>query len=109
MEFKCKKAGNECYGFKELVLLFDISQRLIQSKELKDDLSVILEMVVKYLGAELIQSKSLSKVYLQTRLLINSLSHLLFKIALDNDIDYFAKFFSHSLSFESFSQMPSFA
>ncbi|HRX10794.1 MAG TPA: sigma 54-interacting transcriptional regulator, partial [Draconibacterium sp.] len=52
MEFKCKKAGNECYGFKELVLLFDISQRLIQSKELKDDLSVILEMVVKYLAAE---------------------------------------------------------
>jgi Nif-specific regulatory protein len=52
MEFKCKKAGNECYGFKELVLLFDISQRLIQSKELKNDLSVILEMVVKYLGAE---------------------------------------------------------
>jgi Nif-specific regulatory protein len=52
MEFKCKKAGNECYGLKELVLLFDISQRLIQSKELKDDLSVILEMLVKYLGAE---------------------------------------------------------
>lgn len=52
MEFKCKKAGNECYGFKELLLLFDISQRLIQSKELKNDLSVILEMVVKYLGAE---------------------------------------------------------
>jgi Nif-specific regulatory protein len=52
MEFKCKKAGNECYGFKELILLFEISLRLIQSKELKDDLSAILEMVVKYLGAE---------------------------------------------------------
>ncbi|WP_423128001.1 sigma-54 interaction domain-containing protein [Gaoshiqia sp. Z1-71] len=52
MEFKCKKAGNECYGLKELVLLFDISQRLIQSKELKHDLSGILEMVVKYLNAE---------------------------------------------------------
>jgi len=52
MEFKCKKAGNECYGLKELVLLFDISQRLIQSKELKDDLSGILEMVVRYLNAE---------------------------------------------------------
>ncbi|HCY42985.1 MAG TPA: hypothetical protein DHV48_16855 [Prolixibacteraceae bacterium] len=52
MEFKCKKAGNECYGLKELVLLFDISQRLIQSKELKNDLSGILEMLVKYLGAE---------------------------------------------------------
>jgi len=52
MEFKCKKAGNECYGLKELVLLFDISQRLIQSKELKNDLSAILEMLVRYLGAE---------------------------------------------------------
>ena len=52
MEFKCKKEGNECYGLKELVLLFDISQRLIQSKELKDDLSGILEMLVRYLGAE---------------------------------------------------------
>jgi Nif-specific regulatory protein len=52
MEFKCKKAGNECYGLKELMLLFDISQRLIQSKELKHDLSAILEMLVKYLDAE---------------------------------------------------------
>ena len=52
MEFKCKKAGNECYGLKELVLLFDISQRLIQSKELKNDLSGILEMLVRYLNAE---------------------------------------------------------
>lgn len=52
MEFKCKKAGNECYGLKELVLLFEISQRLIQSKELKTDLSGILEMLVKHLGAE---------------------------------------------------------
>ena len=43
------------------------------------------------------------------RLLISNLSHFLFKTALDNDIDYFAKFLSHSLSFESFSQMPSFA
>jgi len=52
MEFKCKKAGNECYGLKELELLFDISQRLIQSKELKNDLSAILEMLVSYLDAE---------------------------------------------------------
>lgn len=52
MEFKCRKGGNECYGVKELLLLFEISQRLIQSKVLKDDLSGILEIVVKYLGAE---------------------------------------------------------
>ena len=52
MEFKCKKAGNECYGLRELVLLFEISQRLIQSKELKNDLSGVMEMVVKHLKAE---------------------------------------------------------
>jgi Nif-specific regulatory protein len=52
MKSKYKKAGNECYGLKEFVLLFDISPRLIQSKELKNDLSAILEMLVKYLDAE---------------------------------------------------------
>lgn len=52
MEFKCRKAGNECYGIKELTLLSEISQRLIQSKELKNDLSVILELLVKHLNAE---------------------------------------------------------
>ncbi|WP_163716847.1 sigma-54 interaction domain-containing protein [Mangrovibacterium lignilyticum] len=52
MEFKCKKAGDECYGVKELTLLSEISQRLIQSKELKNDLSVILELLVKNLNAE---------------------------------------------------------
>lgn len=52
MEFKCKKAGNECYGLKELVLLSKISQRLIQSKELKHDLSSILEILVRHLNAE---------------------------------------------------------
>ena len=39
---------------------------------------------------------------------ISILPYLLFKTALDNDIDYFVKFFNHSLSFESFSQIPSF-
>nr|MBD3623596.1 sigma 54-interacting transcriptional regulator [Sunxiuqinia sp.] len=52
MEFKCKKAGSECYGLKELVLLSEISQRLIQSKELKNDLTSILEILVRHLGAE---------------------------------------------------------
>lgn len=52
MEFKCKKAGNECYGLKEMELLFEMSQRLIQSRELKHDLSGILEVLVKYLDAE---------------------------------------------------------
>ena len=34
MEIKCKKGGDECYGLQEMTLLFDISQRLIQSKQL---------------------------------------------------------------------------
>jgi Nif-specific regulatory protein len=52
MEFRCKKGGNQCYGLKELLLLFEISQRLIQSKEVKMELSGVLEIVVKHLGAE---------------------------------------------------------
>ena len=52
MEIKCKKAGNECYGLKEMTLLFDISQRLIQSKQLKNDLNSVLKMLVEYLQAE---------------------------------------------------------
>ncbi len=52
MEVKCRKAGDECYGLKEMVLLFDISQRLIHSKKLKSELPVILKMVVEYLKAE---------------------------------------------------------
>ncbi len=69
MEFKCKKAGNECYGVKELTLLSEISQRLIQTKELKNDLSVILELLVKYLNAErsflTIFNRQSSKIYIE--------------------------------------------
>ena len=70
MEFKCKKAGNECYGLKELVLLSKISQRLIQSKELKNDLSAILEILVRHLGAErsllTIFNRKNSKIYIES-------------------------------------------
>ncbi|VAW22242.1 Nitrogenase (molybdenum-iron)-specific transcriptional regulator NifA [hydrothermal vent metagenome] len=52
MGFKCRKAGDGCYGLKELTLLSEISQRLIQSKQLKNDLSTILRMVVEHLKAE---------------------------------------------------------
>lgn len=52
MHAHCKKGGGECYGLKEMTLLFEISQRLISSKELKNDLSPILRMLVEYLGAE---------------------------------------------------------
>ncbi len=52
MSLKCKKAGDECYGFNEMSLLFDISQRLLNSNELKKDLSPILACLVKHLNAE---------------------------------------------------------
>ncbi len=52
MELKCRKIGNECYGYQELSLLFDISQRLLDSKELKSDLSPIMSLLVKHLNAE---------------------------------------------------------
>ncbi len=69
MEFRCKKAGDECYGVKELTLLSEISQRLIQTKELKNDLSVILELLVRHLDAErsflTIFNRQNSKIYIE--------------------------------------------
>ena len=47
-----QKSGDECYGLREMILLFDISQRLIQTRQLKDDLPTILRMIVEYLDAE---------------------------------------------------------
>ncbi len=52
MEIKCRKVDDQCYGLSEMVLLFDISQRLIQIRQLKDDLPTILRMIVEYLKAE---------------------------------------------------------
>ena len=76
MEFKCKKADGECYGLKELMLLSEISQRLIQGKELKDDLSVILELLVRHLDAERsllsIFNRKNSKIYIEAAYGYNS-------------------------------------
>jgi len=52
MEVFCQKAGEECYGVRELKLLFEISQRLINSRELSKDLTPVLRMVVEHLTAE---------------------------------------------------------
>ncbi|PWE00572.1 sigma-54 interaction domain-containing protein [Marinilabilia rubra] len=52
MEVCCKKGGDECYGVQELKLLFEISERLISSRELNKDLTPILRLVVEHLGAE---------------------------------------------------------
>lgn len=67
MEIKCRKAGDECYGLRELILLFDISQRLIQSNQLKNDLPSILRMIVEYLDAE----RSFLTIYNRENLKIN--------------------------------------
>lgn len=70
MEVKCKKGGDECYGLNEMTLLFDISQRLIQSKQLKDDLNSIVRMVAEYLDAErsflCIFNRENSSIYIET-------------------------------------------
>ncbi len=52
MQINCNKAGGDCYGLKEMTLLFEVSQRLIASTELKNDLSPILKMLVEHLNAE---------------------------------------------------------
>ncbi|QGY45044.1 GAF domain-containing protein [Maribellus comscasis] len=69
MEIKCRKAGDECYGLREMILLFDISQRLIQTRQLKDDLPTILRMIVEYLEAERsflsIFNRESSKIYIE--------------------------------------------
>jgi len=52
MNINCRKVGDECYGFRELTLLFDISRRLLESKELNKDLNPILASLVKHLEAE---------------------------------------------------------
>lgn len=70
MEIKCKKGGGECYGLSEMTLLFDISQRLMQGKQLKNDLNFILKMVVEYLNAErsflTILNRENSKIYIES-------------------------------------------
>jgi len=69
MEIKCRKGGEECYGLSEMTLLFDISQRLIQSKQLKNDLNTIIRMVAEYLDAEqsflTIFNRENAKIYIE--------------------------------------------
>ena len=69
MEIKCRKAGDECYGLREMILLFDISQRLIQTRQLKNDLPTVLRMIVEYLEAERsfmsIFNRENSKIYIE--------------------------------------------
>ena len=52
MDF-CKKTGSDCYGKKELKLLFEISTLLNKVKrDLKSNLSPVIELLGNYLNAE---------------------------------------------------------
>src|ERR1035437_2439614 len=49
----CKKSGDECYGVKELKLLFEISRLLNKVKrDLKTNLNPVIELLANYLKAE---------------------------------------------------------
>ncbi|MBN1953302.1 MAG: sigma 54-interacting transcriptional regulator [Bacteroidales bacterium] len=48
----CEKTGRECYGSTELPLLLDVSRRLNNSRNIKEDLDSILEIISTYLSAE---------------------------------------------------------
>ncbi|MGE4586993.1 MAG: sigma 54-interacting transcriptional regulator [Mangrovibacterium sp.] len=75
MEIKCRKSGSECYGLKEMTLLFDISQRL-QDKQLKNDLNIIVKMVAEYLKSErcllTILNRENSRIYMEAAYGVNS-------------------------------------
>ena len=48
----CQKMGRECYGKTELPLLFDISRKLHDVRNIKEDLDAILANIAQYLNAE---------------------------------------------------------
>lgn len=49
----CKKTGGDCYGIRELNLLLDISSLLNKkAKEIKDNLSPVVQMLAQYILAE---------------------------------------------------------
>jgi Nif-specific regulatory protein len=48
----CLSTGRECYGSSELPLLFEISQMLNNTQNIKQDLDKILKLVAQYLNAE---------------------------------------------------------
>lgn len=49
---KCNKTGSGCYGLKEMSLLFEISNLLNSSRNVKENLPVILRMISNYADAQ---------------------------------------------------------
>jgi len=52
MYIKCTRKGEECYGLRELSLLYDISLVLIKGGDFDRILTSVLEYTCKYLGAK---------------------------------------------------------
>ena len=53
MSFYCKKTGGECYGIRELTLLFEVSTLLNKNyKLLKNNLMPVMELLAHYLEAD---------------------------------------------------------
>jgi Nif-specific regulatory protein len=48
----CVKTGRDCYANAELPMLFEISQRLNKTQNIKEELDDILSLVAQYLNAE---------------------------------------------------------
>lgn len=49
---RCKNTTQECYGFKELKLLFDVSSRLAKSRNITDEIQPVLQNITHYINAE---------------------------------------------------------
>jgi Nif-specific regulatory protein len=66
----CKKSGNECYGIKEMSLLFEITTLLNKNnRDLKDSLNPVLELFSKYMNADRallsILNRTNSKIFIE--------------------------------------------
>lgn len=62
----CKKSGGECYGVRELKLLFEISSLLNKVKrDLKNNLNPVIELLANYLTAERVFLTILNRANLQ--------------------------------------------
>jgi len=66
----CKKTGGDCYGIRELNLLLDISTMLNKkAREIKENLSNVIETLANYLSAErvilTILNRSISKILIE--------------------------------------------
>jgi Nif-specific regulatory protein len=66
MAVYCKKTGNECYGVRELNLLFEISTLLNKVKhDLKSNLDPVISLLANYLSAEKVILTILNRSNLQ--------------------------------------------